>query len=214
MRLPLGQREPGAEFAVGGDCGGGDAGEPHPQSGVGGLPDVGAGAARAERRAASVVAADPQPHDRPGGPGRGAHAAQHDRAVRVGGHGEGVPALDDTGGEGPAGGPDQGAVAVAPAGHVPRVLGGHLEGAGAADEFAEHGGRVPAGDAQPHERAVGAEQRPALAVGEQGVLAQRPRPVRGAGGLGRLRVHVITSGPALGGAGTREGGGYAATPDR
>ena len=100
--------------------------------------------------------------------------AQQDGPVRVGGHGERFPAFDP-GVADPAVAPDQAAALVVAAPDVPWVGRGDRVLAGAAEQAAERGRAVPAGHAQPRDRAVGADDGAALAVGDQRVLAQDAR---------------------------------------
>src|SRR3978361_1037687 len=95
--------------------------------------------------------------------------------------GQGLPAPDGAGARDPAAAPDQRALLVIPAPHVP-ADGRHREAASAADQCAEAGVAVPARYAYPDDVAVRSDESAALAVGKQRVLAQytgwdrRPRP--------------------------------------
>ncbi len=99
---------------------------------------------------------------------------QQHGAVRVGGHGEGLAALDPRVAD-PAAVPDQGPALVVAAPDVPRVGGRDRVPAGPAEQPAEHGRAVPARRAQPPDRPVWPDDRPPLPVRNQRVLSQHPR---------------------------------------
>ena len=121
--------------------------------------------------AAPVPAPHVEEHRDLGRPVHRLDAAQQHRPARVGRHGERLPALGRGRADPPAV-PDQGAVLVVAAPHVPGIGGGDGVPARAAEQRAERGGTVPARHAQPRDRAVRRDQGAALAVGDERVLAQ------------------------------------------
>lgn len=154
-----------------------------------------------------------------GFPGDRVDAAQQDRPVRVRGEGEGLAALHDAVLGDPAAAPDEAAVLVVAAPHVP-AHGAERVVAGPADERAEDGVGVPARHAHPGDVPVRADEGAPFLVGDQRVLARRLRrgKVRGtrryggAGHQGPLRsgpdrfggtggaVYVVLSAGPRGGA--------------
>jgi hypothetical protein len=109
------------------------------------------------------------------------HPAQQDETVGGGRHRQGVAALDHGVGAHPPVHPDEGALLLGPAPHVPAVRGLHREVPGATDQRGEDRVAVPARRAQPDDPALRIHQCSALAVGEDGVLPQHPRRAGGVG---------------------------------
>jgi hypothetical protein len=134
-----------------------------------------AGARQAGHAAAPVGGPDVEQHADPGWAVERLDSPQDDGAVRVGRHRQRLPALRP-GPAHPAAAPDEGPALVVPAPHVPGVGWGDRVAALAAEQPAEDRGAVPARCAQPRDRPVRADQRTALAVGDQRVLAQDVRP--------------------------------------
>ena len=94
--------------------------------------------------------------------------------VRVSGHGERLPALDPRVAD-PAAVPDHGSVLVVAAPDMPRVSGRDLVPPASAEQPAERRRTVPARHAQPRDRPVRPDDRPAFPVRDQRVLSQYPR---------------------------------------
>ena len=98
--------------------------------------------------------------------------AEEDRGVRVAGVGERLPALDDLVTGHPPAAPDEGPLLVEPAPDERGVGGGDGVPAPAPDERGEDGVGVPPRGTHPAELPARPDEDTALAVGEDGVLAQ------------------------------------------
>jgi hypothetical protein len=97
--------------------------------------------------------------------------------VRVGRHGERLPAFGPRRAN-PAAAPDQAAGLVVAPPDIPGIRRGDRVDAAAAEEPAEHRWAVPPWCAQPRDCPVRADHGATLPVGDQGVLAQHVRPER------------------------------------
>ena len=139
------------------------------------------------RAVAAESGARLQQHPHASRPAAAHDAAQQHHLVGVAGKGQGLAAFHGAIVRDPAAVPDQGVRLVEAAPHVPHVGRGDGVHPAAADETGEDGVGIPARRAHPGDLALRADQRAALTVGEQRVLAQHPRRE------GRLEVDGLVS---------------------
>ena len=128
-------------------------------------------------------------------PRRRRRSAEDRDASGIGGQRERLAAFDDRVTRRPAAAPDQAARLVVAAPHVP--LGGrHRVGAAAADQRREQRLGVPVREAHPDQVAARADDRAALTVAKQRVLAQRVRRVQPRRAAHRRRAATATAAAA------------------
>ena len=160
-----------------------------------------AGPGQVRHRAAPEPGADIEDHVHPGRPVDGHDAPQDHGAMRIGRHGQGLPAFGSRFGSRrahPAAPPDQGPGLVVAAPDVPGIGGRDRVGAAAAEQSAEDRRAVPPRRAQPRDRPVGADQGAALPVGDQRVLTQDVRAERSGHGRAPVRQRPAeTPGPRV-----------------
>ena len=125
----------------------------------------------ASTRSPSVVAGEGHKSGQVGVAIEGRDTSEDHRAVRTPGIGQGLTTLDDAGVGYPALAPDERAVLIGASGHVAPV---RLDpvGASRAQQAGENGRIRPSGKAHPRKLTVWIRQDPALAVGEEGIVAQ------------------------------------------
>ena len=145
-----------------------------PQGAAAALPGVVVGASHRHRAGAEVGAAL-QLHVHVRGAAHGLDAAQQHQPVALTGERQRVAALDDRTAADPPVAPDQRPGLVVPAPGVAALARGDGVATCAAEQCGEDGVVVPSGSAHECDVAAWPDDRAALSVGEQRVLAQRLR---------------------------------------